>query len=97
MKKAMKKAKSARHLLQCDESDKEDIHIQLPSFYWLKIVSYKRNTVRNSRFSFFAMFMEPVTGQQMCTTVYGARIFLYKYREELEAIDKKYLYLTGFY
>ena len=33
--------------------------------------------------------MELVTGQQMCTTVYCARFFLYKYREELEAIDKK--------
>ena len=41
------------------------------------------------------MFMELVTRQQMCTTTYCARFFLYKYREELEAIDKKKL--TGFY
>ena len=41
------------------------------------------------------MFMELVTRQQMCTTAYCARFFLYKYREELEAIDKKKL--TGFY
>ena len=41
------------------------------------------------------MFMELVTGQQMCTTVYCARFFLYKYREELEAVDEKKL--TSFY
>ena len=35
------------------------------------------------------MFMELVTGQQMCTTVYCARFFLDKYCEELEVIDKK--------
>ena len=37
------------------------------------------------------MFMELVTGQQMCTTVYCARFFLDKYCEELEVIDKKKL------
>lgn len=36
-----------------------------------------------------------MTGQQVRTTVYCARFFLDKYREELEAIDKKKL--TGFY
>ena len=35
------------------------------------------------------MFMELVTRQQMCTTAYCARFFLYKYGEDLEAIDKK--------
>ena len=64
-----------------------------PRFTGLRLYHTKGTPSEIQDLVFFAMFMELMTGQQMCTTVYCVRFFLYKYREELEAKKK----LTGFY